>query len=87
MRSSAAVKYTPGERTSWDTTTRSVPLTMKVPSVVIMAKSPMKTSASLISPAFSPVLMCSRVLIRSGAEKVMSRWRHSSSSNLGAPNS
>src|SRR5439155_823823 len=39
--SSAAVKYTPGERTSCDTTTRSVPLTMKVPSSVIMAKSPM----------------------------------------------
>ena len=60
---------------------------MKVPCGVIMGKSPMKTSVSLISPAFSPVLMWSRVLIRSGALKVMSRCRHSSSSYLGLPNS
>jgi len=39
--SSTEVKYTPGERTSWETTTRSVPFTMNVPSPVIMAKSPM----------------------------------------------
>ena len=26
-------KYTPGERTSWETTTRSVPFTMNVPLV------------------------------------------------------
>ncbi len=43
-------KYTPGERTSWDTTTRSVPLMMKVPFSVIIGKSPMKTVWLLISP-------------------------------------
>ena len=43
-------KYTPGERTSWDTTTRSVPLMMKVPLLVIIGKSPMKTVCDLISP-------------------------------------
>ena len=38
------------ERTSCDTTTRSVPLMMKVPFSVIIGKSPMKTVCSLISP-------------------------------------
>ena len=42
-----------GERTSWDTTTRSVPLMMKVPLSVIMGKSPMKTVCSLISPVLA----------------------------------
>ena len=41
---------TPGERTSWETTTRSVPLMMKVPCSVMIGKSPMKTVCSLISP-------------------------------------
>ena len=41
---------TPGERTSWLTTTRSVPLMMKVPCSVMIGKSPMKTVCSLISP-------------------------------------
>ncbi len=36
-------KYTPGERTSCDTTTRSVPLMMNVPLSVCSGKSPMKT--------------------------------------------
>ena len=43
-------KYTPGERTSCDTTTRSVPLMMKVPFSVMSGKSPMKTVWVLISP-------------------------------------
>ena len=43
-------KYTPGDRTSCDTTIRSVPLMMKVPRSVIIGKSPMKTVCSLISP-------------------------------------
>ena len=43
-------KMTPGERTSWETTTRSVPLMTKVPFGVIIGKSPMKTVCSLISP-------------------------------------
>ncbi len=43
-------KYTPGERTSWDTTTRSVPLMMNVPFSVMRGKSPMKTVWVLISP-------------------------------------
>jgi hypothetical protein len=43
-------KYTPGERTSCETTTRSVPLMMKVPLPVMTGKSPMKTVCDLISP-------------------------------------
>ena len=43
-------KYTPGLRTSCETTTRSVPLMMKVPFSVISGKSPMKTVWVLISP-------------------------------------
>ncbi len=43
-------KMTPGDRTSWLTTTRSVPLTMNVPLSVMTGKSPMKTVCSLISP-------------------------------------
>ena len=35
-----ASKYTPGERTSWLTTTRSVPLMMKVPFSVIIGSHP-----------------------------------------------
>ena len=46
-------KITPGERTSWDTTTRSVPLMMNVPLSVIIGKSPMKTVCSLISPVLA----------------------------------
>jgi hypothetical protein len=44
-------KYTPGERTSCDTTTRSVPLMMNVPLSVITGKSPMKTVWDLIVPS------------------------------------
>ena len=40
-------KNTPGERCIWETMTRSVPLTMKVPFGVIRGMSPMKTSWSL----------------------------------------
>ena len=43
-------KYTPGERTSCETTTRSVPLMMKVPLSVMSGNSPMKTVWVLISP-------------------------------------
>ena len=42
-------KNTPGERCIWETMTRSVPLTMKVPLGVIRGMSPMKTSCSLMS--------------------------------------
>ena len=42
-RSESFSKYTPGERTSWETTTRSVPLMMKVPRGVMSGKSPMNT--------------------------------------------
>ncbi len=44
---------TPGERTSWETTTRSVPLIMNVPRSVMTGKSPMKTVCSLISPVLA----------------------------------
>ena len=43
-------KITPGDRTSWDTTTRSVPLMMNVPRSVMIGKSPMNTVWDLISP-------------------------------------
>ena len=46
-------KITPGDRTNWETTTRSVPLMMNVPWSVIMGKSPMKTVCSLISPVLA----------------------------------
>ena len=49
-RSESFSKYTPGERTSWETTTRSVPLMMKVPRGVMSGKSPMNTVWDLISP-------------------------------------
>ncbi len=58
-------KMTPGLRTSWDTTTRSVPLMMKVPFSVIMGKSPMKTVCSLISPV---VAFMNRARTKMGAE-------------------
>ena len=54
----------PGERTSWDTTTRSVPLMMNVPRPVMMGKSPMKTSCSLISPV---ALLTNSASTKSGA--------------------
>jgi hypothetical protein len=63
--SSALSKYTPGERTSWDTTTRSVPLMMKVPLLVIIGKSPMNTVWDLISPV-SPFM--NSAVTNSGAE-------------------
>ena len=71
---------TPGERTSCDTTTRSVPLMMKVPLSVIIGKSPMKTVCSLISPVAA---FMKRARTKIGAEKVMSFSLHSSTENLG----
>ena len=71
---------TPGDRTSWDTTTRSVPLITKVPFSVITGKSPMKTVCSLISPVLA---FMKRARTKTGAEKVMSFSLHSSTVNLG----
>ena len=48
--SGSCSKMTPGERTSCEVTTRSVPLMMKVPWSVMTGKSPMKTDWDLISP-------------------------------------
>ena len=73
-------KMTPGDRTSWETTTRSVPLMMNVPLSVIIGKSPMKTVCSLISPV---VAFMKRARTKMGAEKVMSFSLHSSTVNLG----
>ncbi len=64
----SARKYTPGERTSWLTITRSAPLIMNVPFSVMSGRSPMKISWSgmpLISPD-SEVM--SRTRTRSGAQ-------------------
>ena len=58
-------KYTPGDRTSCETTTRSVPLMMNVPLEVIIGKSPMKTVCDLISPV-SPFM--NSAVTNSGAE-------------------
>lgn len=73
-------KYTPGDRTSWDTTTRSVPLMTKVPRSVISGKSPMNTVWLLISPV---VVFMNSAVTKSGAEYVMSRSLHSSIEYLG----
>src|SRR6185312_4482677 len=69
----------PGERTSCDTTTRSVPLMMKVPLSVITGKSPMKTVCDLISPV---VLLVNSAVTNSGAAYVMSLSLHSSTEAL-----
>jgi len=45
-----SMTYAPGDRTSWVTTTRSVPLTMNVPQSVMSGTSPMNTFCSRISP-------------------------------------
>ena len=68
-------KYTPGERTSCETTTRSVPLMMKVPLLVMSGKSPMNTVWLLISPVS---LLVNSAVTNSGAAYVKSRSLHSS---------
>src|SRR6266568_2461610 len=73
-------KYTPGERTSWLTTTRSVPLMMKVPLADMSGKSPMNTVWLLISPV---VLLMNSAVTNIGAENVMSLSLHSSEEYLG----
>src|ERR1700712_3365881 len=65
----------PGERTSWDTTTRSVPLITNVPLRVIIGKSPMNTVWLLISPV---VLLVNSAVTNNGAAYVMSLSLHSS---------
>ena len=60
----ATSKYAPGERTSWETMTRSAPFMTKVPEGVMRGKSPIKTSLSLISPVS---LLSRRVVTRRGA--------------------
>ena len=65
----------PGLRTSWETTTRSVPLMTKVPLGVIIGKSPRKTVWLLISPV---VLFMNSAVTNSGAANVMSLSLHSS---------
>src|SRR6201992_1475163 len=76
-------KYTPGDRTSWETTTRSVPLMMNVPLADIRGKSPMKTVWDLISPV---VLLMNSAVTNMGAEYVMSLSLHSSSEYFGGSN-
>ncbi len=50
VRSGWRSKYTPGERTSCETMTRSGPPMMNVPCGVCSGKSPMNTVCDLISP-------------------------------------
>jgi len=71
---------TPGDRTSCDTTTRSVPLMMNVPLFVIFGKSPMKTTCSLISPV---VRLEKIARTNTGVANVISFSRHSASVNFG----
>src|SRR3954451_1724283 len=66
---------TPGDRTSWETTTRSVPLMMNVPLSVIIGKSPMNTVWLLISPV---VWLVNSAVTNNGAAYVMSLSLHSS---------
>ena len=73
-------KYAPGERTSCDTTTRSVPLMTKVPRSVMSGKSPMKTVWLLISPV---VMFMNSAVTNRGAPYVMSFSRHSSTEYFG----
>ncbi len=82
--SMAFEKYTPGERTSWDTITRSAPLMMKVPCSVISGKSPMNTSDSLISWVSRLVR---RTVTLSGAAYVVSRSLHFSTVYFGLSSS
>ena len=73
MLSADDSKNTPGDRCSCETMTRSVPVTINVPSSVISGISPKKTSCSLMSrmdfwspaPSFSKTV--SRMLTFSGA--------------------
>src|SRR3954463_3447413 len=76
-------KYTPGDRTSCETTTRSVPLITNVPRSVMSGKSPMKTVWLLISPV---VVFMNSAVTKSGAEYVMSRSLHSSIEYLAGSN-
>ncbi len=82
-------KNTPGERCSCDTITRSVPLTMNEPVVVMSGISPMYTSCSLISLTVgltaSLSMMTRRTRARSGAQKVRPRCWHSLTSKAGLP--
>ena len=86
-------KNTPGERCIWETMTRSVPFTMNVPFSVMSGMSPMYTSCSLnsfglLAPVSSSTSNTTRrSFTLSGAANVMSRCRHSSTSNFGASNS
>src|SRR6266571_8064871 len=81
--SSVFSKYTPGERTSWLTTTRSVPLMTKVPFGVMSGKSPMNTVWLLISPV---LLLMNSAVTNIGAEYVMSLSLHSSTEYFGGSN-
>ena len=83
VASLAAMTYAPGDRTSWVTMTRSVPLMMKVPCFVIMGKSPMKTFCSRISPV---TRLTNRTVMKSGAAYVMSLSRHSARESGGSWN-
>ena len=63
------VKYTPGERTNWLTTTRSAPFIMKVPVVVITGMSPIKRFCLFLSPSAGPgALVRSSTVTCRGAE-------------------
>src|SRR5437879_7384363 len=72
-------KITPGDRTNWDTTTRSVPLMTKVPLSVIIGKSPMNTVWLLISPV---LWLVNSAVTNSGTAYVMSLSVHSSTEAL-----
>jgi len=79
--SAVCSKYTPGERTSCDTTTRSVPLMMNVPLSVMRGKSPMNTVWDLISPVS---LFMNSAVTNSGRAYVTSRSLHSSTECFGS---
>ncbi len=82
----SALKNAPGERCIWLTTTRSVPLMMKVPFSVIRGISPRYTFCSITLPTRRSFVCSSRSytvrrsITRRGATYVIPLWRHSSAS-------
>ncbi len=84
-------KKTPGDRCSWLTMTRSVPLMMNVARSDMRGISPKKTSCSLTSrmvraPVFSSTSkMTSWTVTLMGAAYVTPRSRHSSSDHFSSP--
>ena len=75
------VKYAPGERTNWLTTTRSAPLITNVPEGVIIGMLHRNSGCSFTSPVS---FTSNSTATCSGASKEVSFARHSSSDGRGS---